>query len=107
VDITEVSFSGQLRNGVFQRSPFRARIGNRVLQGQLDTQGADTGVAFEVSADDAAAGGLLDRLFSSAIQWAGNAGVVPLRLLFGQSLSEPAAQECYSGSRAVSGPGGK
>ena len=106
-DITDVSFTGQLRNGEFQRSPFRARIGNRVLQGQLDTHGADTGVAFEVSADDAASGSLLDRLFSSAIEWVENAGVVPLRLLFGLSLSEPVTQECNSGSQAVSGAEGK
>ena len=97
VDITEVSFSGQLRDGVFRPSPFSAGIGSRVLQGQLDTSGADTGVAFEISVDDAGSGNLFDRLFSSAVQWVGNAGVVPLRWLFGQGLPGSVAQECPSG----------
>ena len=107
VDIAELSFSGRLRNGVFLHSPFRARIGRRVLQGQLDTSGADTGVAFEISVDDTASGTLLERLFSSAVEWAGNAGVVPLRWFFAESLSEPAAQECHSADDASPGPVGQ
>lgn len=98
VDITGVAFSGRLRDGVFQHAPFRARVGGRELQGRLDSSGGESAVVFAASADDAEPGGLLDRLFSSAIRWAGNAGMLPLGWLFGQDLSEPAVQECLSGA---------
>ena len=97
MDITGVSFAGRLRDGVFHPSPFQARFGSRLLQGQLDTSGVDAGVAFEISADEVAPGNLFDRLFSTAVQWVGNAGVVPLGWFFGQGLPLPVAQECAPG----------
>ena len=82
VDITEVSLSARIREGRLQRSPFHARIGNAGFQGYLDPAAAGTGVVFENADADGAAGGRMDKLFSSAVRWVENSAVVPLRWIF-------------------------
>jgi hypothetical protein len=82
VDITEVSLSARIRAGQLQRSPFHTHIGYVSFQGYLDPTIAETGVIFENEDADNAAGGRLDKLFSSAVRWVGNTAIVPMRWIF-------------------------
>jgi hypothetical protein len=82
VDITEVSLAARIRDGRLQRSPYHAHIGYAGFQGYLDPTTAETGVVFENEDEDAVAGGRLDKLFSSAVRWAGNTAIIPMRWIF-------------------------
>lgn len=94
VDITDVSLSARIREARLQRSPFRARIGNAGFKGYLDPATAETGVVFENEDYDSAAGGRMDKLFSSAVRWVGNNAVIPLRWIFRKTFSAGASADC-------------
>jgi hypothetical protein len=94
VDITEVSLSAQVREGTLQRSPFHAHIGNVIFQGYLDPASAETTVAFENEDDGNAAGGRMDKLFSSAVRWVGRTAVVPMRWIFRKKFSAGGLADC-------------
>jgi hypothetical protein len=96
VDITEVSLTAEIRDGTLQRSPFHAQIGNAGFQGYLDPATAETGVVFENEDDDNAAGGQMDKLFSSAVRWAGSSAVVPLRWIFKKKFAGGDPDECQA-----------
>jgi len=72
VDITEVSLSARIRDRRLLRSPFHTHIGNASFQGYLDPATAETAVVFENEDYDSAAGGRMDKLFSSAVRWVGS-----------------------------------
>jgi len=96
VDITEVSLSAQIREGRLQRSPFHAHIGNISFQGHLDPEAAETAVVFENEDHDSATGGWMDKLFSSAVRWAGSTAVVPLRWVFRKKFSAGKPADCQA-----------
>jgi hypothetical protein len=94
VDITEVSLSARIRAGMLQRSPFHAQLGNASFQGYLDPASAQTAVVFENEDYDSAAGGRMDKLFSSAVRWVGSTAVVPLRWIFRKKYSAGDSADC-------------
>jgi len=94
VDITEVSLSARIREGVLQRSPFYAHIGNADFKGYLDPATAETGVVFENEDYDSAAGGRMDKLFSSAVRWVGRNAIVPMRWIFREKFSAGDSADC-------------
>ncbi len=94
VDITEVSLSARIRDGRLQRSPFHTHIGNASFQGYLDPATAETAVVFENEDYDSAAGGRMDKLFSSAVRWVGSTAVVPLRWIFRKKFSAGDSADC-------------
>jgi hypothetical protein len=87
VDITEVSLAARIRDGRLQRSPFHTNIGYASFQGYLDPTAAGTGVVFENEDYNSAAEGRLDKLFSSAVRWAGNTAIVPMSWIFRKKFS--------------------
>jgi len=94
VDITDVSLSARIREGRLQRSPFHMHIGYAGFQGYLDPTTAETGMVFENEDYNSAAGGRLDKLFSSAVRWVGNTAVVPMRWIFRKKFSAGDATDC-------------
>jgi hypothetical protein len=94
VDITEVSLSARIREGRMQRSPFHAHIGNASFQGYLDPATTEIAVVFENEDDGSAAGGGMDKLFSSAVRWVGSTAVVPLRWVFRKKFSAGNSADC-------------
>jgi len=94
VDINDVSLSARIREGRLQRSPFYAHIGNAGFKGYLDPTTAETGVVFESEDNESAAGGRMDKLFSSAVRWVGNNAVIPLRWIFRKTFSAGASADC-------------
>jgi hypothetical protein len=95
VDITEVSLSARIREGRMQRSPFHAHIGNASFQGYLDPATTEIAVVFENEDDGSAAGGRMDKLFSSAVRWVGSTAVVPLRWVFRKKFSAGNSADCH------------
>jgi hypothetical protein len=98
VDITEVSLSAWIREGRLQRSPFHAHIGNAGFQGYLDPATAEIAVAFENEDYGSAAGGRMDKLFSSAVRWVESTAVVPLRWIFRKKFSATESADCQAQS---------
>jgi hypothetical protein len=98
VAVTEVALSSQIRAGRVERSPFQIRIGDVAFHGYLDPADKGTGVVFEFGEADTVSGSLLDKLFSSAVRWAGSAATVPLKWIFWQSLSGEEALDCEEAS---------
>ena len=98
VAVTEVALSSQIRAGRVERSPFQIRIGDVAFHGYLDPAEKGTGMVFEFGEADKVSGSMLDKLFSSAVRWAGSAATVPLKWIFWQSLSGEEALDCEEAS---------
>lgn len=98
LDITDVSFSRQIRGGKVKRSPFTAQLGNTRFQGFLEPSGATTDMVFIFGENDKDSGNRLKQLFSTAIRWTGNAAIVPLHWIFTQKLAGEVTTDCAAAS---------
>ena len=94
VDMTDVSLSARIRDGVLQPSTFHAHVGGASFQGYLDPTTAETAVVFENEDYGSADGGPLDNLFSSAVRWVGSVAIVPLRWIFMKNISAGNPADC-------------
>jgi len=101
VNVSNLTLASTIEAARLQPSPFAVIIGDTRLEGYLEPSQGHAGVVWKVTENDAVAGGLLNRLFSNALQWAGNAGRIPLRSLFSNMLD---AGDCAADDAPATGP---
>jgi len=101
VNISNLTLESAIQDARLQPSPFVVDIGDTRFEGYLEPSQGHAGVVWSVAESDAVAGSLLNRLFSNALQWAGNAGRIPLHSLFSKMLD---AGNCVADGAPVSGP---
>lgn len=104
VDISNLTLTSAIRDAGLQPSPFAVDIGNTGYEGYLERSQGQAGLVWTVAESDPAAGGLLNQLFSNALQWAGSTGRIPLRGLFGDMLDGGAAGDCTLDGDPETGP---
>ncbi len=101
VNISNLTLVSTIQDARLQSSPFAVDIGGTRYEGYLEPSQGQAGIVWSVAESDAAAGSLLNRLFSNALQWAGNAGRIPLRSLLSSMLD---AGDCAADGAPGVGP---
>jgi len=101
VNISNLKLVSAIQDARLQSSPFAVDIGDTRYEGYLEPSQGHTGMVWSVAESDAVADSLLNRLFSNALQWAGNAGRIPLRSLFSNMLE---AGDCEADDARVAEP---
>jgi len=101
LDVSNLTLASVIEDARLQTSPFAVVMGDSRIEGYLESSQGGVGVVWSVAESDAVAGSLLDRLFSNALQWVGNAGRIPLRSLFSSMLD---AGDCAAAGEALPEP---